>query len=96
MPGPHAAYPHLHYTSGHVVESYMQPQYIRAMARTMSIQVRLSSDEKDGFTEAADLAGISLSAWIRERLRLAAIRELEAAGRRPAFVKPIRLEKRDD
>ena len=38
-----------------------------------------------------DIAGISLSSWIRERLRLAAIRELEQAGRKVPFVPKIPL-----
>lgn len=49
--------------------------------------------EKQGFIEAAELAGIPLSSWVRERLRLAAIRELENAGRKIPFVKPIHLER---
>ena len=49
--------------------------------------MRLSSTEKAGFREAADLAGIGLSTWIRERLRHAAIRELEQAGRIAPFIK---------
>jgi len=49
----------------------------------------LQSAEKDGFEEAAALAGISLSSWVRERLRLSAIRELESAGRRVPFIPEI-------
>lgn len=45
------------------------------------LQVRLRDLEKETFEAAADLAGIDLSSWVRERLRLAAFRELEAAGR---------------
>lgn len=55
------------------------------------LQIRISGSEKEGFEWAAALAGISLSSWVRERLRLAAIRELEGAGRRPPFIEPIRL-----
>ena len=40
---------------------------------------------------AARLAGIPLSSWVRERLRLAAIRDLESAGQKIPFVKPIHL-----
>jgi len=61
------------------------------MAKTEEIKLRLSPEEKRAFHEAADLAGIALSAWVRERLRKAAIRELEGAGRSVPFVRPIRL-----
>jgi uncharacterized protein (DUF1778 family) len=52
--------------------------------KDQTIQIRLTAAEKAGFTEAADLAGIPLSSWVRERLRLAAIRE--HAGRQIPFV----------
>jgi hypothetical protein len=50
------------------------------------LQIRISDAEKEGFGLAALLAGISLSSWVRERLRLTAIRELEGAGRKVPFV----------
>jgi hypothetical protein len=50
------------------------------------VHIRLTEAEKIGFREAAELAGIGLSTWIRERLRQAAIREHEEAGRIPAFL----------
>jgi hypothetical protein len=50
------------------------------------IQIRVSLSEKAGFVEAAALAGIPLSSWVRERLRLTAIRELENAGRKIPFI----------
>ena len=65
------------------------------MDKTTTAQIRLTEDEKDGFLQCAELAGISLSSWIRERLRLAAIRELEAAGRKVPFVKPVPLRRRN-
>jgi hypothetical protein len=55
------------------------------------LQIRISGAEKEGFELAAALAGISLSSWVRERLRLTAIRELEGAGRRVPFVPEIRM-----
>jgi hypothetical protein len=45
------------------------------------LQVRVDVSEKQGFTEAASLAGLALSAWVRERLRLIARRELQEVGR---------------
>ena len=57
--------------------------------KTELLQLRVSDAEKEGFELAAALAGISLSSWVRERLRLSAIRELESAGRRVPFVPEI-------
>ena len=56
-----------------------------------SIEIRVQPDEKRAFRDAADIAGISLSSWVRERLRLAAIRELEGAGRMVPFIPPIAI-----
>src|SRR5579883_2108795 len=52
------------------------------------LQVRLDEAEKRAFTEAAELAGLALSAWVRERLRLQARKELEKAHRTVAFLNP--------
>lgn len=60
------------------------------MSKEKTIQIRVTDDEKQGFSSAAELAGIPLSSWIRERLRLAAIRDLESAGMKAPFIKPIR------
>jgi hypothetical protein len=61
------------------------------MTKAQVLQIRLSDAEKQGFQAAADLAGIPLSSWVRERLRLAAIRDLESAGQKIPFIEPIRL-----
>jgi hypothetical protein len=53
------------------------------------VQIRVTTEEKEGFEVAAMLSGISLSSWVRERLRLTAIRELEGAGRRIPFIPEI-------
>jgi hypothetical protein len=55
--------------------------------RDESLLVRLESDEKEAFKDAADLAGISLSSWVRERLRRVAINELREAAQPVAFLK---------
>lgn len=65
------------------------------VSKEQVLQIRLSEDEKHGFQAAADLAGIPLSAWTRERLRSAAIRDLEGAGQQIPFVKPVRLIEAD-
>ena len=59
--------------------------------KSQNLQIRLSEQEKAGFSEAAELAGIPISSWVRERLRLAAIRELESAGRKIPFVRSYSL-----
>ncbi len=51
--------------------------------------IRVSLEEKSGFENAARLCGIGLSAWARERLRSAAIHELQQAGLKIPFVKTI-------
>lgn len=48
--------------------------------------IRVSDREKRGFNEAAELADMSLSAWIRDRLRYAAAHELELEGRIAPFI----------
>lgn len=56
--------------------------------RDANLLVRLQPAEKKAFQDAAELAGIPLSAWIRQHLRNAAIRELrEKAGAIPEFLK---------
>ena len=44
------------------------------------LDVRLESTEKEAFQQAAALSSLPLSAWVRERLRRAAIHELEEFG----------------
>lgn len=61
--------------------------------KTDTLQIRLQSNEKEAFEKAAQLAGIALSAWVRERLRRAAIRELGEAGQQIAFLQSMLEEK---
>lgn len=77
------------YTALNGLDLYCDPQYNRHMPKTEVLQIRLDEREKRGFQDAADLAGIPLSSWVRERLRLAAIRDLESAGKQIPFVKPF-------
>jgi hypothetical protein len=53
--------------------------------RERVVQVRLLDDEKGDFERAAQLEGLSLSAWIRLRLRNSARETLAKAGQRPSF-----------
>ena len=64
--------------------------------KTELLQLRLQPKEKQAFQEAAALAGISLSAWVRERLRTAAIRDLEGNGRSVPFVSSVPLRTMSD
>lgn len=58
--------------------------------RTENILLRVQPEEKAAFREAAEIAGLPLSAWIRERLRRATIRELEEAGKPIRFLNKVR------
>ena len=51
------------------------------------IEIRLSSPEMQAFREAAELSGLALATWVRQRLRRVATRELENAERPVAFLK---------
>lgn len=57
--------------------------------KSESLLLRLEPKEKLGFSDAAKIAGVPLTVWMRERLRQAAIRELEQAGKRPAFLEHL-------
>lgn len=54
--------------------------------------LRLKPSEKSAFAVAASIAGISVTAWMRERLRLSAARELEAAGQKIPFLKDLTID----
>jgi len=62
--------------------------YIISM-KTTTIQIRLQPKEKEAFEKAADLAGVALSAWVRERLRSTARRELTEAGKQVPFFQQV-------
>ena len=53
--------------------------------------LRLSKQEKKAFKLSAKLAGVPLSVWMRERLRLVAIRELESANFKVPFIEDIEV-----
>ncbi len=74
-----------------MVEMWCHMHYNLSMPKGQTIQIRLTEPEKQGFQAAADLSGIPLSSWVRERLRLAAIRDLESAGQKIPFIEPIHL-----
>ena len=80
---------HINKSIDNVVRSDVQIAIMKPKSETL--QIRIADSEKDGFELAALLSGISLSSWVRERLRLAAIRELEGAGRKVPFVPEINV-----
>ena len=55
--------------------------------RSEDLLVKLQADEKTAFKDAAQIAGIPLSVWVRERLRRIAINELEEAAHPIAFLR---------
>jgi len=61
------------------------------MKRDVQLLIRLDQDEKRAFEDSAEVSGVSLSAWVRQQLRFAAIQELSKVGRRATFLKPIPL-----
>ena len=63
------------------------------MKKEEQILIRVSALEKEGFEKAAEIAGIGLSAWARERLRNVAIKELQDVGEKVVFLNPIKLDK---
>ncbi|PTN12705.1 hypothetical protein [Nitrosomonas aestuarii] len=65
------------------------------MNKIKQVQVRLSDDEKKSFEMCAELAGIPLATWMRERLRMNSIAELEAAGLRAPFIDELVREFRN-
>ena len=54
--------------------------------RAERLEIRLEKSEKAAFQMAADASGLSLSSWIRERLRKAARYDLEEAGEQIPFL----------
>jgi hypothetical protein len=51
-----------------------------------SLLVMVQGPEKTAFKDAAVLSGASLSTWVRQRLRNAAVSELQGAGKSVAFL----------
>jgi hypothetical protein len=54
--------------------------------KSEGVLLRLGSAEKKGFVAAARIAGAPLAVWMRERLRQAAVKELESAGQPIPFL----------
>jgi hypothetical protein len=70
---------------------YIKKKYFFAMKRDIPLLIRLTEEEKSAFDSSAEISGITLSAWVRQQLRLAAIQELGRVGRKAPFLKPIHI-----
>ena len=57
------------------------------------MKIRVTEAEKQAFEKAAQLSGNALSAWVRDRLRRAAIRDLGEVGQQIAFLQSMLEEK---
>lgn len=66
---------------------------LKAHKLDQELKIRMDAAEKEAFRDAADLAGIPVSTWMRERLRRAAVRELEEAARPIAFLPSLEIGK---
>lgn len=60
------------------------------MKKDTQILIKLSETERESFRRAADIAGIGLSAWARQKLRSAAIKELQEVGETATFLTPVK------
>jgi hypothetical protein len=63
-----------------------RPRKGSSQTKSESVLLRLEPREKQGFSDAAEIAGAPLAVWMRERLRSAAVRELSDAGREVPFL----------
>jgi len=63
-----------------------RPRKPKGAGKEEYMELRLDAAEKQAFWDAAELAGMALSVWVRERLRRAARKELEEANRPVAFL----------
>jgi uncharacterized protein (DUF1778 family) len=63
-----------------------RPKKPKGTAKEEYLELRLDAAEKQAFWDAANLSGMALSVWVRERLRRAARKELEDADKAVAFL----------
>ena len=63
-----------------------RPKNLPGQTKDDYLELRLDAAEKQAFKDAATLAGMALSVWVRERLRKTAKKELEDAEKPVAFL----------
>jgi hypothetical protein len=73
-----------------VAKSYQHAIFI-AMKREFQLLLRLSEEEKRAFSESAEVAGVTVSAWMRQQLRRSAAQELARVGKKAPFLKPVTI-----
>ena len=56
------------------------------------LQVRVTASEKSTFERAAEISGLSISSWVRERLRKSSRLELQSSGVKVPFMADISIE----
>jgi|GEM_PF-2071075 hypothetical protein len=56
------------------------------MAKDNQVLIKLSDEEKEAFKRAAEINGVGFSAWARQRLRTAAVKELQEIGEKASFL----------
>jgi hypothetical protein len=61
----------------------------QASVKQEYMELRLDVAEKEAFFKAAELAGMSLSGWVRDRLRRASKKELQENDMPVAFLDRI-------
>lgn len=66
-----------------------RPVKPEAQKKSETLELRINSLEKEAFKKASSIAGIGLSAWARERLRVAAMRELDEATQPIPFLQSL-------
>lgn len=57
------------------------------MTKSETMRIRVRDDEKAAFERAAEISGLPLSGWVRERLRRASRIELEDANEQVPFAR---------
>ena len=66
-----------------------RPPKSSGTTKGIRLDVRLEEVEKQAFCAAAQVNGLDLSAWIRERLRKAAKADLQEAGQPVPFLQHV-------
>jgi uncharacterized protein (DUF1778 family) len=66
-----------------------RPKSPKGTIKEEYLELRLDAAEKQAFRDAAMLAGMAVSVWVRERLRRVARKELEDAEKPVAFLERI-------
>lgn len=56
------------------------------LSKSEYMELRLDAAEKEAFVQAAQVAGMSLSGWVRDRLRRASRKELQDMDMPVAFL----------